>query len=116
MMGSHRLKQRFINNVVKRIPPLKKNFFYSHTYEGVRFNSMLIHNIAKGYPKTQGVITPDITPTDEDRKITKRLIKAYKSATKESRGASGKRDMWDVLEDEFYAEFIKLLEEEEVDK
>lgn len=108
--------QKLINKIIKHIAPLRKQFFYIYSYEGRHLSSMLIHNIAKGYPERQGSMNHTIIPTNEDKIITDRLIKAYKKASKNVNNKLVEHDIWDVLKKEFYTDFIKLLEEENVDK
>ena len=102
------------NKIAKKIP-LLTYLLPSDQDESIR-RHMLAHRNVKKYPKLDLVATNDIKPTKQDLLLTVRLIKAYKKAMygqKVEKYASG-LDIWSFLAKGPHAEFIKLLQKEDI--
>ena len=117
------------NNIaVRAIEVLKEeglSAFFNNAYtflinkrrKGIRLKQMLSHPDIKGYPRVNMVLNKDVSPTPQDRLITMRLIEAYKKALIDEAKVLQipKADIWDSLKQGPHADFVHLLQEENID-
>lgn len=104
------------NKLSFRIPRFGPFFSYSFTNEGIRLQHMIIHRNIKGYPKIEGFIEKDITPTKQDLLLTERLSKAYKKALVDEKKEKNTQtqDMWTFLKKGPHADFFSLLRNDDI--
>lgn len=105
-----RKKEQF-GKLASKLPLIGPPYFFSHTEEGIKLSSMLLHKNSKGYPVIKLSITKEIEPTKEDLKLTERLLKVYKRAIAD-RKKSSYEDMWTFLAKGPHSSFFNLLKRE----
>src|SRR4030065_2457642 len=83
----------------------------------IRLKQMLSHPDIRGYPRINMILNSDVNPTVQDRLITTRLLEAYKRALIDEAKVLKipKADIWDGLKQGPHADFIHLLQEENID-
>lgn len=108
-----RRKKEQFGKIVSKLPLIGPPYFFSHTEEGVKLSNMLLHKNIKGYPHVELSLTKEIKPTNEDLKLTERLLKVYKRAIAD-RKKSSYEDMWIFLERGPHSNFFELLKKENI--